>query len=94
VARYDFRRAAYVSARTLFYRECDFRRRVLGTEHPDTSVSGWSLFQTLRKLGEYAAARAVLERDLLWLLDRDPATLSADQRTFREYLANRDNNPS
>jgi hypothetical protein len=39
VARYDFRRAADVSARTLFYRELDFRRRVLGTEHPDTLTS-------------------------------------------------------
>ncbi len=26
------------------------------------------------------------ERDLLWLLDRDPATLGADQRKIREYV--------
>ena len=38
-------------------------------------------------LGEHAAARDVLERDLLWLLDRDPATLGADQRQAREYVA-------
>ncbi len=28
-----------------------------------------------------------LERDLFWLLDRDPATLGADQRQIREYVA-------
>jgi hypothetical protein len=38
-------------------------------------------------LGEEQAARAVLEHDLLWLLDRDPATLGADQRKIREYVA-------
>src|SRR5664280_2623321 len=42
---------------------------------------------TLHNLGEREAARAVLEHDLLWLLDRDPATLGADQREAREYVA-------
>ncbi len=42
---------------------------------------------TLQALGELVAARAVLERDLLWLLDRDPATLGASQRQAREYVA-------
>jgi hypothetical protein len=42
---------------------------------------------TLHNLGEREAARAVLERDLVWLLDRDPATLGAKQRKAREYVA-------
>jgi hypothetical protein len=41
---------------------------------------------TLQALGERAAARAILERDLRWLLDRDPATLGSDQRQAREYV--------
>ncbi len=62
-------------------------RRVLGPEHSNTSNSAWNLFLTLHDLGEEQAARAVLEHDLLWLLDRDPATLGADQRKIREYVA-------
>jgi hypothetical protein len=52
-----------------------------------TTISAWNLFRTLHDLGEREAARAVLERDLRWLLDRDPATLGADQRKIREYVA-------
>ncbi len=63
------------------------RRRLLGEEHPNTSVSAWNLFRTLQDLGEAVAAQAVLEHDLLWLLDRDPGTLGADQRAVREYVA-------
>ena len=63
------------------------RRRVLGLEHPSTSVSAWNLFWSLHELGERDAARAILERDLLWLLGRDPATLGADQRRVREMVA-------
>jgi Tetratricopeptide repeat len=76
-----------VGARKLEEETLDIRRRVLGPEHPDTSVSAWWLCLTLEALDERAAARAVLERDLLWLLDRDPATLGADQRNAREYVA-------
>jgi hypothetical protein len=65
----------------------DIRRRVLGAEHPDTSTSVWDLFRTLQDLGEQAVARSILERDLFWLLDRDPASLGAEQRRIREYVA-------
>ncbi len=61
--------------------------RVLGPEHPHTSISAWNLFLTLYSLGEAAAARGVLNRNLLWLLDRDPATLGANQRNIREHVA-------
>jgi hypothetical protein len=60
---------------------------VLGPQHPDTSVSAWNLFLTLQDLGERDAAGAILERDLLWLRGRDPATLGADQREISEMLA-------
>jgi hypothetical protein len=59
-------------------------RRLLGSEHPRTSVSAWNLIMILQESRDYAGVREVLERDLLWLLARDPATLSADQRKVRE----------
>jgi hypothetical protein len=31
-----------------------------------------------------------VERDLLWLLDRDPATLGANQHQIREMVAEED----
>jgi tetratricopeptide (TPR) repeat protein len=65
----------------------EVRTHVFGPEHPHTSISAWNLFRTLRDLGELPSGLAVLERDLLWLLDRDPSTLGADQRTVRVYVA-------
>ncbi len=65
----------------------DARRRLLGEEHPDTLNAAWNLFRTLQDLDELAVARTTLARDLRWLLDRDPATLGADQRQIREMVA-------
>jgi tetratricopeptide (TPR) repeat protein len=65
----------------------DILRRVLGQEHPFTSTTAWNLFYTLLDLRERAAALAVLQRDLLWLLDREASTLSADQRAIRDGVA-------
>jgi len=62
-------------------------RRLLGEEHPYASSAAWNLFRTLYELGESSGAHCVLERDLLWLLDRDPATLSAYQHKIREWVA-------
>ncbi len=62
-------------------------RRVPGPEHLNTSISAWGLYLTLQDLKEDVSARAVLDDNLLWLLDRDPATLSADQRKIRESVA-------
>lgn len=80
-------------ARKLQEEALDILRRVLGPEHPYTTTSAWNLFLTLQNLDELAAAAAVLERDLLWLLDRDPATLGSDQRTISQFVAqaNREN---
>lgn len=74
-------------ARKLHEETLDIWRRVLGPEHPSTSMSAWNLFLTLRDLRDHEAAQVVLKRDLLWLLDRDPATLGANQRKIREYVA-------
>jgi len=74
-------------ARRLWEETLAIQRRVLGPEHPYTSVSAWWLYLTLHDLGEQAAAQAVVERDLRWLLGRDPDVLGADQRQIREYVA-------
>jgi hypothetical protein len=74
-------------ARKLQEETLPIKSRVLGPQHPDTSITAWGLLRTLYALGEREAARAVLERDLRWLLDRDPATFGADQRKIRELVA-------
>jgi tetratricopeptide (TPR) repeat protein len=74
-------------ARKLKKETLAIRRRVLGLSHPDTSTSAWNLFKTLRDLNDTEGALAVLNGDLLWLLDGDPAALSADQRKIREWVA-------
>ncbi len=58
---------------------------MFGPEHPDTFISAWNLFRTLQNLGQGEAARVTLNPDPLWLLDRDPGALSADQRKLRDY---------
>ena len=64
----------------------EISRRILGDEHPDTSMSAWNLFYTYNDMGDFAGAKAVLETDLLWLLDRDPASLGADQQKIRKMI--------
>ena len=76
-----------MGARKLQEETLAVRRRVLGAEHPDTSISAWNLFRSLIGLGDTKAARAVFKQDLMWLMDRDPETLGADQRKIREMLA-------
>ena len=73
-------------ARKIMEEVLEKRRRILGSEHPDTSGSAWNLFYTLHYLSDSARARTVLETDLLWLLDRDPASLGASQRKIREQV--------
>jgi tetratricopeptide (TPR) repeat protein len=77
----------YARARQLQEDTLAVRLRVLGLEHPDTSNAAWNLFLTLFELGDDEAASAVLKYDLLWLLNRDPATLGATQREVREEVA-------
>ena len=81
-AQGDLAKARKLQEDTLTVKRC-----VLGPEHSSTTISAWNLFQTLQDLGERAAALAIPERDLLWLLDRDPATLGTKQRQVRENVA-------
>jgi tetratricopeptide (TPR) repeat protein len=62
------------------------KRRVLGEQHPSTSIAAWHLYITLRGSGKVAEARRVLKENLLWLLERDPETLTKNQQEYREQL--------
>ena len=70
-------------AREILEEVLDIRRRILGAKHPDTSISAWNLFNNLIEIDNPDEAQTVLETDLLWLLDRDPASLGANQREIR-----------
>jgi tetratricopeptide (TPR) repeat protein len=63
----------------------EIQRHILGDEHPNTSVSVWNLFSTLRAMDD-PKAKVVFENDLSWLMDRDPATLGANQQQIRERV--------
>jgi tetratricopeptide (TPR) repeat protein len=76
-------------ARKIQEQVLEITRRVLGAEHPDTSISAWNLLNTLSEMGEVDEAKKILENDLVWLLDRDPESLGADQRKIREMIIRR-----
>jgi len=63
----------------------EIQRCILGDEHPDTSISAGNLFFILLEMDD-PKAKAVLENDLFWLMDRDPATLGAYQQQIREMI--------
>jgi tetratricopeptide repeat protein/TIR domain-containing protein len=65
LARYDEERGSYASARTLYERERDFRRRVQGPEHPETLVAMSDSGLLLDRLGILAGARKLNEEVLV-----------------------------
>jgi hypothetical protein len=73
-------------ARRIYEQVLDVCRRVLGEEHPDTVLSAWNLFRTLSDLKDEEAAKQVSTAYLAPLLQRDPATLSANLRKIQSWL--------
>lgn len=73
-------------ARLLMENALMIRRGALGEEHPDTSISAFNLLVTLLNIGEAAAAETLFQDHLAWLLQRNPASLGADQRNIQERL--------
>jgi hypothetical protein len=86
VGRHDYERGEYSGARKLQEQVLEGSRRLLGDEHPDTTISAWNLLQTLESGDNGAAWRAAAE-NLSWLLDADPATLAWDQQKIRQMLS-------
>lgn len=74
------------AARGLFEKVVAAQRRVLGPTHEDTTGSAWGLLHTLSDTSSAEQRRGVLRASLLWLLDADPESLSAQQRDIRERL--------
>src|SRR5664280_1678944 len=81
VARYDYARGSYASARTLYERELEFHLRVQGEEHPDTLTARDNLASMLYAQGDLAGARQqeeqVLEAMRRLLGEQHPDTLTA-----------------
>ena len=73
-------------ARELHEWALEVSRRVLGAEHPTTSLSAWHLSLTLVQLNEIATAKRIRHDRLMWLLERDPATLDTNQQQIRKLL--------
>ena len=73
-------------ARDLQGQVLDASRRLLRSEHPDTTLSSWNLFSTLLDLQEMDAAVDVFNKDLTWLLQAEPNRLAAVQTKIRQNL--------
>ena len=77
------------TARPMLAQALEARQQVLGSRHPDTTVSAGALWETLDTLGAAAAAETLAAEYLQWLLEADEATLAADQRKVRVQLQQR-----
>jgi tetratricopeptide (TPR) repeat protein len=73
-------------ARTLFEQVLEISRRVLGEDHPNTSISAWNLLTTLREMDDVDEAMKILKNHLLWLIGRDPASIGTYQMQIREMI--------
>jgi hypothetical protein len=60
--------------------------RILGPDHPHTTLAAWNLFNSLIKLEEYEDAQQILTERLLWLLDDNVILYDADQQQIRKML--------
>jgi tetratricopeptide (TPR) repeat protein len=57
--------------------------RRLGLEHPLTTVAAWLLLEIYFASGDFEAADHLFAENLLWLLERDPASLTEQQRMIQ-----------
>jgi tetratricopeptide (TPR) repeat protein len=73
-------------ARKLQMKQLEIFTRVMGLEHPHTSTSAWNLVTTHHRMNDLEAERDVIDRNLLWLLSRDPKTLPPEQIKIREII--------
>jgi uncharacterized protein (DUF2267 family) len=94
VARYDFQRGSFASARMLCERELEFRRRTQGEEHSATLAARNNLAQTLYAQGDLAGARQQQEQVLAamrrLLGEEHPDTLTARNNLAQTLYAQGD----
>jgi len=72
-------------ARELLEHAAEASRDLLGLEHEATTASSWNLLLALMDLDDEEAMEDVWV-NLGWLLEREPAVLSAHQRAVRDQL--------
>ena len=63
------------------------RKKLLGVEHPATTIAAWNLATTLLQLEGKKAASSLIERELAWLNDRPQEKLTAQQRRVQQMMA-------
>lgn len=74
-------------ARGLQKRVLEAHLRLHGNEHSVTTVSAWNYFYIQLGLRNQREARKLLETHLIWLLKRAPESLTEQQRTIRQNVA-------
>ncbi len=82
-----FRSNRPAEARMLYEAALDHRDREQGGLHPQTMVTAFGLYATLRALGDEAEASSVRTEYLDWVLESDLDKLSLEQRAIRDALA-------
>jgi Tetratricopeptide repeat len=82
-----FAQGDFAGARALQERVLEVRPRVLGQRHPETAISAWNLFVTLKETKETTAAQEVFGKHLAWLLQVEPQDPSGAQQRIREWLS-------
>jgi tetratricopeptide (TPR) repeat protein len=70
-------------AQELHERVLSISRRRLGLKHSITSVAAWGVLLTYKAEERLEAAQRLLEGNLLWLMDSDPASLTDQQRQIQ-----------
>lgn len=76
----------FAASRALMEQVLDATRRVLGETHSRTLASAWNLFILAVQMNDAAAARTTFERDLLWLMQRDPEVLDSTAQAIRAEI--------
>lgn len=61
----------------------------LGKTHPVSCVLAWNRAQRYEDGGDADSAKAIVAKDLLWLLAEDDARLADEQKEIRTLLAER-----
>jgi tetratricopeptide (TPR) repeat protein len=79
-------RGDHAGAQKLQEQAVEAMRRQLGLEHPWTTANAWGLLFSYLAQEDTAASDRVIRDNLLWLLERDTDSLTAQQRQIRAAL--------
>lgn len=79
-------RGDYAGAQELQERALEATRRQLGVEHRLTSITAWGLLRTYIARNDHHSANRLVRENLSWLLDRDPDSLTEQQRQIQAAL--------